>query len=1403
MLEVLTGLFDPAGFARRGEGGTGWTPALIWLHATSDFLIWLAYVSIPLMLFYFTRRRDLPFPRLFVLFALFLLACGTTHLIDALLFEYPVYRFEGVMKAVTAVLSWTAVVALIQVIPRVVPTVTGAVTATDTGTKHHRPLSGAGRGVPWRAYIIAVLVGVLALLVRGVVDTLLRDDQIFVVALLGVVYVSWQHGFRPALVTLIITVVGYMYFFLPPRGTLFITGLGNQLASALFFFCGVACAALGESQRVAQRRARAALTSALARQEELESEVVRRRVVEAALRQREGELMTARNQAAEALARLDAFLDNAPVGIVFFDHDLRYEKVNTFLAAANGKPVSEHLGRKLTDVLPDFPRELAETYRRIATGASGAYSGTVQRPNLATGGALVWHVTAFPVRRADGYTLGAGVVLHDITEQRRTADELAERARATALRADVSSALATVRETNAALQTCVETLVRSLDAALARIWLTDATGEWLELRASAGLYTHLDGAHSRVRVGDFKIGRIAQTGASHLTNDVLNDPNVSDPAWAAREGMRSFVGYPLVVEGRVLGVLALFSRAKLSEALVADLGPVAASVAQYIDRRRTGGALHESEERFRTMADSSPALIWLSEPDRRRTYFNKTWLAFTGRTPDQLAGFGWADDIHPEDRARYLDIYNAAADRREPFGLEYRLRRHDGEYRWVLARGTPRHTSGGTFVGFAGLCLDVTDQRAAEIAVRLNEERYRTLTEAVPHIVWNAGADGEITYFNRRWLEQTALQVEEARGGGWMRAVHPDDRDRVYGAWQRTVNHATSGGADRFSEEFRLMHTGTGTYRWFQSVAVPLRHADGRVDQWIGSMADIHDQKTAVELIGESEAFRRSVFENSPDCLKVFDLDGRVLEMNQAGCRLMEVDDFEAIRGGAWAEQWPVANRETIREAVADARAGAVGRFQGFCPTAKGTPRYWDVSVAPLPGADGRPFRLLGVSRDVTEQRRAEEHMRASELRFRTLTETVPQIVWTADPRGTVTFFNRRWAEYTGAELESGRESGWGGDLLHPDDADRLRAGWQLAVANRADGFSQEFRLRRAADGEYRWFLSAAISLRDPTGAVGEWVGTLTDIDDQKRQRDFLEQVVRERTAALEQANAALTGEIEVRKGTEAKVRAVAVELERSNGELEKFAYIASHDLQEPLRKIQAFGDRLVTKCRDALPDKGKEYVDRMLVAAGRMRRLIDDLLSFSRVTTQQRPFKPLDLGKLVREVVSDLDVRIGQANGRVVIGALPEVRADPTQMRQLFQNLIANAVKFQRPGVPPVVEIAGELVTPPPGDPGAGGPAHRLSVRDNGIGFDEKYRDRIFEVFQRLHGRDEYEGTGVGLAICRKIAERHGGTITAHSREGDGATFVVTLPVRQTPAHEDTNADAPQEQANHDPDGR
>jgi signal transduction histidine kinase len=391
----------------------------------------------------------------------------------------------------------------------------------------------------------------------------------------------------------------------------------------------------------------------------------------------------------------------------------------------------------------------------------------------------------------------------------------------------------------------------------------------------------------------------------------------------------------------------------------------------------------------------------------------------------------------------------------------------------------------------------------------------------------------------------------------------------------------------------------------------------------------------------------------------------------------------------------------------------------------------------------GTGLVLLGGRPGLLERRRLEAALRASERRFRAIVEEAPIGIGVVSGDGTLRHANRELSRL----LESLGLPPVGVDLgaaFVPAERGRLVAECERLAMRGEASFGGELAL---VDGS-RW---AGLELL----GIGERevLALLRETTDERLAR-----------ALLADANAVL----------EERVRARTAELEARNREQQEFAYLASHDLQEPLRKVQAFGDRLAERWGDLLGEEGADFLRRMRDAAARMRRLIEDLLTFSRVTTHTRPFAPTDLDAVAREALSDLEVRLAESGGAVELQPLGGLEADGDQMRQLLQNLLANALKYHAPGRAPRVRVWAEEDPGPP-------PRRRLLVADDGIGFDERYLDRIFSPFQRLHGRGEYEGTGIGLAVCRRIVERHGGAITARSAPGRGATFVVTLPLRQT----------------------
>ena len=385
---------------------------------------------------------------------------------------------------------------------------------------------------------------------------------------------------------------------------------------------------------------------------------------------------------------------------------------------------------------------------------------------------------------------------------------------------------------------------------------------------------------------------------------------------------------------------------------------------------------------------------------------------------------------------------------------------------------------------------------------------------------------------------------------------------------------------------------------------------------------------------------------------------------------------------------------------------------------------------------------------ELDERRRMEAALQESESRFRSMADGTPVMIWVHDPDGKIEFVNQAYTDYFGVTLEQVQTEGWQ-PLVHPED----RSGYVdvfIECLQKHRTFRAQCRVRRP-DGQWYWLDSHGQPRFSETGEFIGMAGSSFDIT----QRKQAEEAIKRYAGQLEQLNR---------------------DLAFANRELKDFTYVASHDLQEPLRKVSQFGRLLQMNAGETLTEDNQAYLDRMVDAAKRMQEMIAGLLDYSRITTQGNPFTQVDLSQIAHEVLSDLEVRIEQTEGSVEIDSLPVIEADPLLMRQLFQNLIGNALKFHQPDHPPIVKVwagAGFME-------GKQEQTISLHFQDNGIGFDEQHLDKLFLPFVRLHGRSDYEGSGMGLSICRKITERHGGTITAKSSSGAGATFIVTLPKEQ-----------------------
>jgi len=655
---------------------------------------------------------------------------------------------------------------------------------------------------------------------------------------------------------------------------------------------------------------------------------------------------------------------------------------------------------------------------------------------------------------------------------------------------------------------------------------------------------------------------------------------------------------------------------------------------------------------------------------------------------------------------------------------------------------------------FNGTMEDITEQAVASKKIRASEQKFQAAVQAVSGIVWTNNAHGEMVGEQKAWAELTGQAYGEYQGYGWANAVHPNDAQATVKAWTEAVNDVKT-----FIFEHRVK-TKDGTWRDFAVRAIPLLDSDGILQEWVGVHIDITERKLAEAKLRESVDRYHYLITSSPSAIGILTTEKLIITTaNQAiidiwgkGWQIMGRSYFEALPELAQQGYGDIFNQVYKTGVPFNAIETPVQIVQN----GKMQLKYYNFLLYPQRDLNGDIDGIGIMATEVTTQALFNRQIQESEKKFRLLADSMPQHVWTADAEGNLNYFNQSVYDYSGLTAEQVNADGWL-QIVHPGDREMNIKEWAQSIQSGKD-FLLEHRFRKHT-GEYRWQLSRAVPQKDENGKIRMWVGTSTDIEEQKTFAAELEKQVAARTKELAENN---------------------IELEKMNKELQSFAYISSHDLQEPLRKIQTFASRIADKEGPNLSAAGKDHFKRMQESALRMQTLIDDLLAYSRSNTADRQFEKVHLEKIIAEVKDDLKEDLQQKGAIIETDNLCEVNIIPFQFRQLVQNLLTNSLKFADPLKPLHITIASITAIGADFNNNKLSPNTqycRIRVADNGIGFEQKFSEKIFEVFQRLHGRSEYRGTGIGLAIVKKIAENHGGIVTATGELHKGATFDIYLP--------------------------
>ena len=977
-------------------------------------------------------------------------------------------------------------------------------------------------------------------------------------------------------------------------------------------------------------------------------------------------------QLRERNALLNSILESTPDFIVVKDREGRHVALNSNIANFFGKPIEEIIGKDDLELLPpDIARKIMAKDRQImATGIAETYEEDVSSGETSA----TFFTTKAPWRDNQGNIVGVIATTRDISDRKQAEQKL----RQTLEMLDLASDAIIIRDMDDRI------LYWNQGAEKLYGWTkAEVVGQYIHTFLETVFPTPLE----TVLVEFFQHG--SWEGELHHTTRDRRHIIVASRWTLQRDG-----------EGKPCAQLEINN----------DIS----------DRKQAEDAIKQSEERYRSLIAATSQIVWTAD-DRGRSADLPSLRAYTGQTEAEVVGLGWLDAIHPDDRERTNQVWMEAVQTKTLFEIEYQLRSSDGNYRYFQARGVPLLDEDGSIREWIGTCTDIHDRKQAEDAIKQSEERYRSLIVATSQIAWTADAEGRSPDLPswRAYSGQTEAQVV---GLGWLDAIHPDDRERTNQVWMEAVQTISL-----YDIEYRIRGA-DGNYRYFQVRGVPILNEDGSIREWVGTCSDIHDRKQAEDAIKQSEERYRSLILATSQIVWITDPEGRCEDT--PSMRAYTGQTEAEVIGYGWLDTIHPDDREgTVQVWMEAVQTKSLYEMEYRLRRADGNYRYFQARAVPILNEDGSIREWVGTSIDIHDRKQAEDAIKQSEERYRSLIAATSQMVWTADAEGRAPDLPS-WRAYTGQTEAEMAGLGWL-DAIHPDDRERTNQAWMEAVQTNSL-FEIEYQIR-SSDGNYRYFQVRGVPLLDEDGSIREWIGTCTDIHDRKE-------------AEILQAKA--------REAAEAASRAKS-----------EFLANMSHELRTPLNGIMGYAQ--ILQRSKFLNEEERSRINVIYQCGSHLLTLINDILDLSKIEAQKVELMPTDFHfpAFLQGVAEMCRIRAEIKGIHFHFPSSPElpigIHADEKRLRQVLINLLSNAIKFTDAGsVTFIVSFATEGKI-------------RFEVRDTGTGIAQEQLQAIFQPFEQVGDRRRHtEGTGLGLAISQRIIELMGSTIQVQSEINVGSIF-------------------------------